>query len=50
LLACLIVGAGMLWLGWRHGLGRGGKKISWVLFCTVMFSSAFSLAGFFLTF
>ncbi|ORM36217.1 hypothetical protein [Williamsia sp. 1135] len=50
LLTCLIVGSTLFWVAWRHGLGRGAKKVGWVLFCTVMFSAAFSLSGFFLTF
>lgn len=50
LLACLIGGAALFWIGWRHGMGRGAKKVGWVLFCTIMFSAAFSLAGFFLNF
>lgn len=46
LLACLLVGATLLWFGWRNGFGRGTKKIASVLLCVILFSSAYSLAGF----
>lgn len=50
LLACIFGGATLLWLGWRNGLGRGGKKIGWALFCAALFSAAYSLASFTLNF